>query len=120
MTVVDHTTAVGRVVSAIIAQPQKSLGRYVFATNEEKYTLGKLFALWAEAAGVKDYKYIQVTDESYESLHGKLGTELGLMFKLWEKYPWSSEGVLLPKDLGVTGLKSLEQYLGENKWSAYL
>lgn len=118
----DHTTAIGPIVAGIVSQPEKTLGKYVWATNGESYTIGEIFALWAKAAGLKEVKYLQVTDESFESLHGKLGAELGVMLKLWERYGVYSDGqdLLLPSDLGVTGLKTLKEYLGEQDWSAYV
>lgn len=118
----DHTSSVGPIVAGIVSQPEKTLGRYVWATNGESYTIGEIFALYSKAAGLKDVKYLQVSDESFESLHGKLGVELGLMFKLWERYAVYSEAedLVWPSDLGVTGLKTLKEYLGEQDWSAYV
>lgn len=119
---VDHSADVGTVVSAVIAQPQKTLGKYVWATNNENYTIGEVFALTAKAAGMKDAKYLQVSDQTYESLYGKLGVELGVMFKLWEKYGSEPgrQGVLTPEDLGLNRLKSLEEYLKEQDFSGYI
>lgn len=119
---IDHTSSIGPIVAGIVSHPEKTLGRYVWGTNGEGYTIGEIFALYAKAAGLKDVKYIQVSDESFESLHGKLGVEVGLMFKLWQSYAVYSEAedLVLPSDLGVTGLKTLKEHLGEQDWSAFL
>lgn len=120
--IVDHSTAIGPLVSAVILQPQKTLGKYVWANNGEKLTAKKLFETWAEVVGVKDFKYIQVADEAYETLYGKYGVELALMLKLWEQHGWPTDGleVISPADLGVSGLKSLREYLQEGNWSTIL
>lgn len=119
---VDHSTTVGPTVSAIITQPEKTIGRYVWATNGEVYTLKEMFTLWAEAAGVKDVKYIEVMDEAYETLYGKLGVELGLMWRFMERFGMTAgdKDVLYPGDLGVTGLVTLKEYLTGQDWSKYL
>lgn len=107
-------------VSAIIAQPQKTIGRYVLASNGETPTIEEFLTSTSEAAGLKDVKYLQVTDEAFEALHGKGGVELGLMFKFWEKHGGDTgQDLLFPTDLGVTGLKTLKEYLSEQDWSAY-
>lgn len=117
----DHSADVGRVASAIISQPQKTLGKYVWATNTDNHTIGEIFAEVAKSAGIKDAKYLQVTDQSFENLYGKVGVELGVMFKLWEKYGGNSGGqeVILPGELGIK-LKSLKEYLKEQDFSVYL
>lgn len=117
---IDPPTSLGPIVSATIAQPEKTLGKYLWATNGETYTVGEIFQLWAKASGLKELKYLQVTDEAFENLHGNLGVELGLMLKFFDQYRTYTEGhtMVLPEDLGVTGLKGLKEYLEDNNWSA--
>lgn len=119
---VDHSADVGRVAYAVISQPQKTLGKYVWAANTENYTIGEIFAEVDKSAGIKGPKYLQVTDQTFEDLYGKVGVELAVMFKLWEKYGERDAGqeVISLEELGVSGMKSLKEYIKEQDFSVYL
>jgi hypothetical protein len=97
-------------------------GRYVLATNGEDLTVGQMFKLWAESAGVKDVKYIQITEEAYGALHGKTGLEISSELQVWSKYGAGSGNVkaLSPSDLGLSRGKSIREYLESQDWSGYL
>lgn len=114
-------------VFATISQPQKTLGKYVWAANNDHYTIGEIFAEVAKTAGMKGAKCMQVTPQTFEDLYGKMGWELAAVFKLWEKYGGNQgaremalpEKVILPEELGVK-LRSLKEYLKEQDLSVYL
>lgn len=92
------------------------------ATNGEDLTVGQMFKLWAESAGVQDLKYIQITEEAYGVLHGKTGLDISSELEVWSKYGAGSGNVeaLLPSDLGLNRGKSIREYLESQDWSGYL
>jgi hypothetical protein len=117
----DQNSNVGPFVSAILAQPQKTLGRFVKASTET-LTNGEVLQVWERATG-KSAVYVQSTLEEFNTLWPMWGLEMGEMLKMWEALgasSWGGEEVLTKEDLGITGLVGLEEAFGKMDWNAIL
>jgi len=118
----DATKNIGVFTSAILAQPNLTLGKFVFAYVEET-TTGQLLQTWSKATG-KPSAYVQVVSvEDLNRLWPQWGQEMGIMMKFWEDYgdkSWSGEEVLTKKDLGLEGEKfvGIEETYKNQDWSA--
>lgn len=112
-TIGDIRANLGKFVSAIVAQPEKTnAGRYVIAEAEYS-TSGDLLQSWAKVKGVKAV-YVKTDVETYESLWGKWSKEMSLNLRAFETLkerswvPNHGEQVVTKEDLGISGLLSLE------------
>ncbi|KAK9318839.1 NAD(P)-binding protein [Lipomyces orientalis] len=104
-------TNVGLFVSAILAQPEKTLpGQWVYAYTD-KITLDEMLQAWSVAQGNTAH-YVQVEKELYYALWPSWGEENSIMmdFFAWagDKY-WSGEGILTKDDLDVKGLVDVKK-----------
>lgn len=103
----DVTKNIGVFTSAILAQPELTLGRFVLAYTEET-TIGGLLKTWSETTG-KPSVFVQVKNiEQYDSVWPTWGNEMGVMMEFWEwagDKSWTGEQVLTKKDLGIEGEK---------------
>lgn len=100
---IDHTE-VGKYVTAIIDNPEKTLGKQVYASNgEEDITFEHVAKLVAKYAGISDFKYLEVTAEAYNTLYPKIGWEIALFMKYFESVGSFTGGRhdLTGKDLGI-------------------
>lgn len=116
----DHTTNVGKFVAAILDQPNLTLpGRFVLADTEVTTQRGLLDA-WSRANGGVKTEYVQISLDDYDRLFPAWGGEMGIMLKFWEDFDdqsWTGEeGILSRDDIGVEGLKGLEESMKEIKW----
>jgi hypothetical protein len=94
----DITKNLGIFTSAILAQPQLTLSKFVLGSVEET-TTGQLLQTWSDATG-KPSLYIQAELESYNSLWPLWAEEMSIMLKFWEeagKDSWSGEDYLTSK-----------------------
>lgn len=83
----DMETIPGQWTSAILAQPQKTLGKYVLVAAEF-ITFGEMLKVWGEVMGRKT-AYVETTTESITELWGPAGEEMALQFKWGEEVDWS-------------------------------
>ena len=99
------------VFKAVIEQPEKTRGQYVVAYSE-KTNSGEFLQTWASENGHKAV-YVQVSRDTFNSVWPGWSEELGVMMEFWDEYrdlSWSGEeGLLTPKDLGVTGFSSVKE-----------
>lgn len=88
----------GLFAKAILAQREKSLGKYCFVATE-MLSFGKMLEIWGEVLGRKT-AYIETTVEGEKALFGPPGEELALQMKMGEMVTdWSS---FAPKELWLT------------------
>lgn len=107
----------GVFVSAILANPAKTHGRYVNVKSEIK-TFEEILKVWSEVTG-KDAVYVELTLAEYEKIWGAYGREMAMQYAFGAENPdWEvmrKDLVVSPAELGVTanqlvGLKgNLEQ-----------
>jgi ABC-type amino acid transport substrate-binding protein len=97
---------VGIFVKAIIAQPEKTRGKFVLA-HVDDLTTGEFLAAWSKGQG-KQAQYIQVEKQIFYDLWPVWAEEMDKMQMFWEvakDKSWTEEmDVLTKDDLNVTGL----------------
>jgi hypothetical protein len=102
-TIGDAEANIGVFVKAIIAQPNKTLGKIVLAHVEDT-TVGDMLQTWAMAQG-KTAQYVQVDEKTFHAIWPMWAEEAGVMMQFWEwarEKSWSAEEEVLTKeDLNV-------------------
>ncbi|KAL2865250.1 NmrA/HSCARG family protein [Aspergillus lucknowensis] len=105
---------VGPFVSAILAQPEKTLPAKRVAAYTEVTSLGEMLETWSRVKGKKAY-YTRVDRKVYDALFPLWGDEIGIMMEYFDAVPdtkWDKGGDTLNKDdLGVDGLVDVEAAL---------
>ncbi|KAJ5261347.1 hypothetical protein N7478_011942 [Penicillium angulare] len=102
----EITHNIGVVVDAILAAPEKTIGRTV-PLHTDHATFTEVVALFEKVTG-QTAVYSEVSDESFEHLYGPLfGRELVLGLRFHEKYPSEDLNDLPP--LGTGTLMTLEE-----------
>ncbi|KAJ5116630.1 hypothetical protein N7456_000978 [Penicillium angulare] len=102
----EVTHNVGVVVEAILAAPEKTIGRTVALTTDHA-TFTEAAALFEKVTG-QTAVYSEVSDASFEHLYGPLfGRELVLGLRFHEKYP--SEDLNDLPALGTGSIMTLEE-----------
>lgn len=120
----DETINIGIMVKAILAQPEKTLGRYVLGNAEVLSCKDwmRIFTGVLQGKGLElEVGYIECTLASFEAFWGHAGTEIGLMFKYFEdmglegyKNVGDGDPILTMNDLGIQGeLRSTQQRLAD-------
>lgn len=122
----DETTNVGLIANAIFQQPEKTIGKYVLGVGDYLTPNG-----WADALSKAldaDVTFLETSMESYESLWGPIGTEIGLMMKYIDELGKESytiglteDQVVSPSDLGIQDqLRNTEDSLKRLNWKEVL
>ncbi len=122
----DEKTNVGVIANAIFQQPEKTMGKYVLGVGDYLTPNG-----WADALSKAldaDVTFLETSMESYESLWGPIGTEIGFMMKYIDEFGkgsytigLSDDQVVTPSDLGVQSqLRSTEDSLKKLNWKEVL
>jgi hypothetical protein len=106
----------GSFFKAVIAQPEKTLGRIV-KTTVEVITAAEWAQRWAKAQNTRAH-FVRVPSETYAELFPGWGAEMDLMNQFWDEYKdksWTQPGeqVLTLEDLGIplSALESVDDYL---------
>lgn len=96
----DMAIVPGMFAKAILAHPEKTLGRYCFVASET-LTWRKMLEIWGEVMGRKT-AYVETTVEGATALFGPVGEELALQMKWGEEVAgWGSvvpSGKLLTRE----------------------
>lgn len=115
----DAGVNVGLFVKAIVAQPEKTRGKFVLA-HVEDLTTGEFLASWSKGQG-KQARYIQVEKQTYYDLWPVWAEEMDKMQMFWEAAKdksWTEEvDVLTKDDLNVEGLvTTVEAFAKMTDW----
>lgn len=120
----DVTKNIGYFTSAILAQPELTLGRFVLADVEET-TIGEMLKTWTKATG-KPSVFTQVKNlAAYDAVWPNWGNEMGIMMQFWEEAgdkSWSGEDFLTKKELGLENVKfaTIEETFKTMDWTSIL
>jgi len=113
---------VGIFTSAILAQPQLTLGGKFVLAEAEVTTIGVLVETWIKATGNPSV-YIQTTSlEEFDNVWPMWGREMGEMMVFWEELgdkSWSGEHILTKEHLGIDpkSLVGVEETYKSMDWS---
>lgn len=126
----DESRNTGTIVSAILSQPEKTLGNFVLGVSEymscSEWANALSKALSQQGADV-EVSFLETTLESYNRLRGHHAAEIGCMMDFFSNFKEDSYtkgtagSILTPGDLGVQ--KSMiyaESMLKDMNWSSIL
>lgn len=86
----DMTKNPGIWVRQILANPQKTRGKYLAVITDDT-TTGEMLQIWSKVTG-KEAVYVEITLEQYANVFGIAGEELGSQYKFNEAVPdWSAD-----------------------------
>lgn len=116
----DASTNVGIFARAILAQPEKTKGRFVLADVED-LTAGQYLQTWVKAQK-KSAEFVQIPKKPFDALFTEIGREMDIMQDFWDlvrEDSWTGEdGIVTKEDLGVTGLVStFDAFAAMNDWN---
>ena len=122
----DPFVNIGIFGHAILAQPERTLGKFVWAYVEVT-TTGGMLKMWSEITG-KPAHYVQTTSlDEYSDVWPGWGREMGVMLAMWNEArdkSWSGEeGILTGDDLGLknhAGFVDTKAALANMDWSKLL
>jgi hypothetical protein len=111
-TIGDARTNIGPFAIDSLDQPEKTRGGKIVLAYLEDTTVGDFLQTWAKSQG-KSAQYVQTDSSTYNSIWPKWAEEMGLMMQLWEavgEKSWTDDVEIVSKnELGITGLKGLQQ-----------
>ncbi|KAK0732212.1 hypothetical protein B0H67DRAFT_477044 [Lasiosphaeris hirsuta] len=116
-TIGDVTANVGAFVRAIVEHPAETQGARTVIAAQSTVGAEDLLQLWARTKGTKA-QFVRVGGEAFREIWPLWAAEMGVMMEFWDEYrerSWTIEGetVVTGEDLGVVGLKGLEESFKE-------
>jgi hypothetical protein len=112
-TIGDVTVNLGKFVRAAVEQPAKTQNGTIVLAKVETLPAEAFLQTWAKTKGVKA-QFVEISGDAFRKLWPMLGEEMGIMMELWDAHhdhwvPLPGDKLISAKELGVTGLQSLEE-----------
>ncbi|KAK3354004.1 hypothetical protein B0T25DRAFT_518933 [Lasiosphaeria hispida] len=116
-TIGDVTANVGPFVKAVVEQPAATRGGRTVLAAQGTVGADEMLQLWARTKGTKA-QFVRVGGEAFREIWPLWADEMGVMMEFWDEYrekSWTIAGetVLRGEDIGVVGLKGLEESFKE-------